>query len=78
MHQLFKDEKAESEVFPKIIDWIFDLQSKKNEVKWAVTAPFKLNVFSKWSVKIKYIIYVLIPLVIALIIKLRKLAKNNK
>ena len=78
MHELFKDEKADSEVFPKIIDWIFDLQSKKNEVKWAVTAPFKLNVLNKWSVKIKYIVIVLIPFVVALIIKLRKLAKNRK
>ena len=42
MHELFKDEKADSELYPKIIDWIFDLQSKKNEVKWALTSPFKL------------------------------------
>lgn len=78
MHELFKDEKADTEVYPKIIEWIFDIQSKKNQVKWAVTTPFKLSVINKWPVKIKYILYVLLPFVIALVIKLRKLAKKSK
>ena len=47
-------------------------------MKWAVTAPFKLEVIDKWPSKIKYILYILLPFVIGLIIKLRKLAKSNK
>ena len=78
LHELFKDEKAETEVYPKILDWIFETDSRKNDVRWAVTAPFKLDVINKWPSKIRHILYVLVPTLIGLILLLRRLTKGKK
>ena len=69
-HHLHDDEKAEKEVFPKIVDWIFDMNSNKNQVKWSATTPFNLNLIKRIPSKVKYTILVLIPLVIGFLIKL--------
>lgn len=61
-HQLFKDEGAEDEVFPKILEWITDESSNKNQTKWTNTPPFNLQVMRKAPKWIKFLILSLLPL----------------
>jgi hypothetical protein len=50
-HQLFKDEGADEELFPKMLEWIIDESSTKRHTKWTKTEPFNLQVLKpipKW------------------------------
>jgi hypothetical protein len=69
-HHLHEDESAEKEVFPKIVEWIFDLSSNKNSVKWGVTAPLNLRVVKKIPDAVKYAVLVLLPLIVGLLLRL--------
>ena len=60
-HQLYKDEEAEEELYPKILEWI-DLLSTKKSVRWANTPPFNLHVIRKIHPLLKWVVLVVVPL----------------
>lgn len=74
-HQLYNDEEAEKDVFPKIIEWIYDSKSNKNQTKWAVTGKFNLDIIKTVPPTIKYTLLALLPVAIFLLIKLRSLVR---
>jgi hypothetical protein len=53
------------------------MKSNKNQVKWAVSEPFKLTVFRSVPKNIKYIALVLIPLLVGILVKLRSFLKGR-
>lgn len=71
-HQIFKDEGAEEEVFPKILEWITDESSNKNQTKWTNTPHFNLSVLKTTPRWIKIIACALVPLLVILLARLRK------
>ena len=54
------------------------MNSNKNQVKWAVTSPFKSIYHKKTSNTLKYTILVLLPLVIGLLIKLSLYLRSRR
>ena len=58
-------------MFPKIVDWIFDMNSNKNQVKWTVvSSPMKTKITKGMSKTLKYAIIAVIPPLILLLIKI--------
>jgi len=74
-HQLYKDEGAEEEVYPKILDWILDLTSNKNQIKWGKTGPFNITVIAKVPNWIKYMVLAIIPILIGFLLKIRRIKR---
>lgn len=77
-HHLYSDENAETKVFPKIVEWVFDMKSSKGQVKWSVTGPFKLTVIKTVPSSIKYIAMALVPILLALIAKVRSILRKRR
>jgi acylglycerol lipase len=71
-HQIFKDEGAEDELFPKILEWITDDTSNKNQTKWTNTPPLNLRVLTRTPRWIKLLAFALVPLLVLLFLRLRK------
>ena len=70
-HHLHDDERADKEVFPRIVEWILDLNSNKNLVKWTVPPPLNVQIVKKIPSSVKYVILVLLPLLVTLLMYLR-------
>ena len=58
-------------MFPKIVDWIFDMNSNKNQVKWTVISPMKTKFMKRrMSSSLKYVIIAVLPPVIWILIRI--------
>ena len=67
-HQLYKDQEAEEELLPKIIEWI-DLRQSNNTVRWTKTDPFRTVVLRKMHPIYRWLVLVLVPLLAYLLRK---------
>ena len=67
-HQLYKDQEAEEELLPKIIEWI-DLRQSDQTVRWTKTDPFKVTVIRKVHPVWRWLALVLVPLLAYLLRK---------
>ena len=52
------------------MEWIFDMDSNKNSIKWAVTTPFNLRVIKRIPSSLKYTILAVVPLLVGILVKL--------
>lgn len=69
-HQLFQDLEADDEVFPKILEWITEVNSR-NTVRWGKIPDLNLRVVKRLPSWFKYAILTLISLTLLLLKKLR-------